>query len=84
MKNWKATVPIFLSLVIAVGGSYFIYQWIQRKTAPKEIVRVEKTDAIPVTVAAMDLSWGTQIRYLRVYQSGQSGGCTGHHQGPCQ
>jgi pilus assembly protein CpaB len=61
MKNWKATVPIFLSLVIAVGGSYFIYQWIQRKTAPKEIVRVEKTDAIPVTVAAMDLSWGTQI-----------------------
>jgi pilus assembly protein CpaB len=61
MKNWKATVPILLSLVIAVGGSYFIYQWIQRSTAPKEIVKVEKVDAVPVMVAAMDLAWGTKI-----------------------
>ena len=61
MKNWKATLPILLSLVIAVGGSYFIYQWIQRSTAPKEIVKVEKVDAVPVMVAAMDLAWGTKI-----------------------
>jgi pilus assembly protein CpaB len=61
MKNWKATAPILLSLVIAVGGSYFIYQWIQRSTAPKEVVKVEKVDAIPVVVAAMDLNWGTKI-----------------------
>jgi pilus assembly protein CpaB len=61
MKNWKATVPILLSLVIAVGGSYFIYQWIQRSTAPKEIVKVEKVDAVPVMVAATDLAWGTKI-----------------------
>ena len=61
MKNWKATVPILLSLVIAVGGSYFIYQWIQRSTAPKEIVKVEKVEAVPVMVAAIDLTWGTKI-----------------------
>jgi pilus assembly protein CpaB len=61
MKNWKSTMPILLSLVIAVGGSYFIYQWIQRSTAPKEIVKVEKVDAVPVMVAAMDLAWGAKI-----------------------
>lgn len=61
MKNWKATLPIVLSLVIAVGGSYFIYQWVDSKTAPKEVVKVEKIEAIPVTVAAMDLAWGTPI-----------------------
>lgn len=61
MKNWKATLPIVIALVIAIGGSYFIYQWIGRKTAPKEIVKVEKVDAVPVTVAAMDLAWGTQL-----------------------
>lgn len=61
MKNWKTTAPILLSLVIAVGGSYFIYQWIQHRTAPREIVKVEKVDAVPVMVAAMDLAWGTKI-----------------------
>ncbi len=61
MKNWKATIPMALSLAIALSGSYFIYQWIQHKTAPRQIVKVEKFDAIPVAVAAIDLSWGTQI-----------------------
>ena len=61
MRNWNATLPIFLSLAIAVGGSYFIYRWIERRTAPKEVVQVEKVAAVPVVVAAMDLTWGTQL-----------------------
>jgi len=61
MKNWKAILPIALSLVIALGGTYLIYRWIDRKTAPKEVVAVEKVDAVPVAVAAMDLVWGTKL-----------------------
>lgn len=64
MKNWKAVLPIALSLIIAAGGSVFIYHWLDRQTTPKEIVRVEKAEeieAIPVAVAAMDLTWGTKI-----------------------
>jgi len=62
MTNWKASLPIALALVIAVTGSFFLYQWLQSQTAPKEVVRVEKqTEAVPVCVAATDLAWGTQI-----------------------
>ncbi len=61
MGNLKAVVPIALSLVIAVVGSFFLYNWVQKRTAPKEIVRVE-ADAVPVAVAAANLVWGTQIK----------------------
>lgn len=61
MKNWKAILPIALSLVIALGGTFLIYRWIDRKTAPKEVIAVEKVDAVPVAVAAMDLAWGTKL-----------------------
>ncbi|MDX9785179.1 MAG: Flp pilus assembly protein CpaB [Desulfobacterales bacterium] len=60
MGNWKAIFPILLSLVIAVAGSFLAYQWIQKKTAPKEMVRVE-SDAVPVAVAAIDIPWGTKL-----------------------
>ncbi len=61
MRNWKAILPVFLSLAIAGGGSFFIYRWIEERTAPKEVVRVETVAAVPVVVAAMDLTWGTQL-----------------------
>lgn len=61
MKNWKATLPIVLALIIAVAGTYFIYQWLGNKMTPKEIVRMEKAETIPVIVAAMDLPWGTKL-----------------------
>jgi pilus assembly protein CpaB len=60
MGNWKTIAPIVISLVIAVAGSVFIYRWINFKTAPKEMVRVQ-ADAVPIAVAAVDLHWGTQI-----------------------
>jgi pilus assembly protein CpaB len=61
MGNMKAIIPIVLSLVIAVTGSYFIYQWMQKQAAPVETVRIE-SDAVPVLVASVDMSWGTKLR----------------------
>lgn len=60
MGNIKAVVPIMLSLVIAIAGSFFIYQWIKKQTAPKEVVRVE-SEAVPVLVAKVDIPWGTKL-----------------------
>lgn len=61
MGNLRAVVPIALSILIAAAGSFFLYTWVQKRTAPKEIVKVE-ADAVPVAVAASDLGWGTQIK----------------------
>jgi len=62
MKNMKTFIPIALSLVIAAGGSFLLYKWIQaKKTGEKEIVRVE-TEASPVVVAAADLVWGSKLK----------------------
>jgi pilus assembly protein CpaB len=61
MGKWKTISPIVISIAIAVAGSVFIYKWINLKTAPKEIVKVE-TEAVPIAVAALDLQWGTQLK----------------------
>jgi pilus assembly protein CpaB len=62
MGNMKAIIPIVLSLVIAVTGSFFIYQWMQKQTAPIETVRME-SHAVPVLVASADMTWGTKLRH---------------------
>jgi pilus assembly protein CpaB len=61
MGKWKTIIPIMLALVIAASGSLFLYKWLQKQSAPKEMVRVE-TEAVPVTVALVDLTWGTKIQ----------------------
>jgi pilus assembly protein CpaB len=61
MGKWKTIAPIVISIIIAVAGSVFIYKWINLKTAPKEVVKVE-AEAVPIVVAAVDLQWGTQIK----------------------
>ena len=60
MGNLKAVVPIAVSLIIAVVGSYFLYQWVEGQRAPKEIVKVQ-ADAVPIAVATTNLPWGTKI-----------------------
>jgi pilus assembly protein CpaB len=62
MGNWRALVPIAISLAIAVAGSIFLYQWINKQRGPKEIVKVEKTEAAPIAVAAANLPWGTKLK----------------------
>ena len=61
MGKWKAFIPIVLALVIASGGSLFLYRWLQIKTQPKEMVTVE-TQAVPVAVAAVTIPWGTKLK----------------------
>ena len=62
MKSLKTFLPIALSLVIAAGGSFTLYKWIQGKQGDgKEIVHVP-AEASPVIVAAGDLAWGTKLK----------------------
>ncbi|MGD9975785.1 MAG: Flp pilus assembly protein CpaB [Desulfatirhabdiaceae bacterium] len=64
MGRWKALGPIFLAMVIAAVGSYFIYTWMQQHTkSPRmsEAVASSKSELIPVAVAAVDLIPGTKL-----------------------
>lgn len=64
MGRWKALVPIFLALVIAGVGSYFIYSWMQQQASkPDSVATVEtdKSEIIQVAVAAIDLIPGTKL-----------------------
>ena len=60
MGRWKAFIPVVLALVVATGGSLFLYKWLQAKTAPAATLKVE-SQAIPVVVAAVNLTWGTKL-----------------------
>jgi pilus assembly protein CpaB len=62
MTSLKTFLPIALSLIIAAGGSFALYKWIQGKQGTgKEIVHVQ-ADASPVIVATGDLAWGTKLK----------------------
>ncbi|MDA3789355.1 MAG: SAF domain-containing protein [Desulfobacula sp.] len=61
MGNPKAFIPILLSIVIALGGSYFLYQWVKDKTAPGQVVTVKETKAFSAVVAKADIPWGTRL-----------------------
>jgi pilus assembly protein CpaB len=61
MEKLRSLIPIALSLFIALGGSYFIYRYIQKQKQPAEIVEV-KTRAVPVVVAAANLPLGSKIK----------------------
>ena len=59
--NWKTIVPIAISLLIAFVGSFFIYQYVAEKRTPIEVVKIKKTESMPVVVPAIDLPLGTKI-----------------------
>jgi pilus assembly protein CpaB len=59
--SWKTFLPIVVSVLIAVAGSFFLYQWMDKQKTPVEVVQVVKKDAVPVAVAAANLPWGTKI-----------------------
>jgi pilus assembly protein CpaB len=61
MGKWKAVIPIVVALLIAAGGSLFLYRWLQVKTKPPEVVKVE-AKAVPVAVAAVNIPWGTKLK----------------------
>lgn len=64
MGRWKAFIPIALALIIATGGSVFLYSWLQGKSTPTDVVKMEggQVEAVTVVVAATDLNWGTKLK----------------------
>ena len=61
MGNFRAFIPVLLALVLALGGSYLLYDWVKQKTAPDKTVTIQETAAIPVVVAKVDIPWGARI-----------------------
>ena len=62
MGKLKTLIPIALSLIIAVVGTFLLYKWVERQRGPKEIVEVEKMEATPIVVSAGILVWGTKLK----------------------
>jgi pilus assembly protein CpaB len=59
--NWKTILPIVISILIAAGGSFFLYQWLAKQKTPVEVVQVVEKDAVSIAVAAINMPWGTKI-----------------------
>ena len=57
----KDFIPVLLSILIALGGSYFLYEWLKKQRAPEKVVAVRETKAVSVVVSKVDLPWGTKI-----------------------
>ena len=62
MGRWKAFIPIVLALIIATGGSVFLYKWLQMKSAPRAVIQKVEAEAVNVVVAVVDLPWGTKLK----------------------
>lgn len=61
MGNLRTFIPILISIIIAIGGSFFLYQWVKKKTAPEQSVMVKESKAIPVVTAKANIPWGTKL-----------------------
>jgi pilus assembly protein CpaB len=57
----RALIPVLLSILIALGGSYFLYNWLNKQRGAQKVVTVQETRAVPVVVTNVDLPWGTKI-----------------------
>ncbi len=61
MGRWKALFPFLMAIIVALTASFFLYRWLEAHATPKDLVEIEKTKAVPVAVAAIDLPWGTKL-----------------------
>jgi pilus assembly protein CpaB len=57
----RALIPVLLSILIALGGSYVLYKWLQKQRGVEKVVSVQETRAVPVVVTNVALSRGTKI-----------------------
>ena len=62
MDRWRVVVPIVLALVVAVVSSVFIYKWMKKQTAPKEVAKIEEVKLKEVATAEVNLPVGTQLK----------------------
>jgi len=61
MTNFRAFIPILLSILIALGGSYFLYKWVKGKTTSQETVVVKESKVVQVVVARIPINIGSRI-----------------------
>jgi len=61
MSKLKVILPIFIALLIAGAGSFFLFQWMKSLPERKQLAEVEKMETIGVAVAATELPWGTKL-----------------------
>jgi pilus assembly protein CpaB len=59
MGRWRAVVPIVLALLVAVIGSFFLYTWMKKQTAPQKVAKVQTT---MIAVAEVELPPGTKLK----------------------
>jgi pilus assembly protein CpaB len=59
MGRWRAAIPIVLALLVAVVGSFLIYKWMKKQTAPKKVAEVK---TIQVAIADVELPLGTKLK----------------------
>lgn len=62
MGKLRAIIPIVLAIMVAAGGSTYIYRWTKKQGATKTVVKVVKEEAVVVAVAALKLPWGTKLK----------------------
>jgi len=62
MGKWRAVIPIVLALMIAVVASYFIYNYVKKQVAPKEVAKMEEVKISQAAIAMVELPAGTKIK----------------------
>jgi pilus assembly protein CpaB len=61
MRKWRAIITIVLAIMVAATTGMFTHKWLQKQVTAKEVVQVE-SEAVPVAIAAADLTWGTKLK----------------------
>lgn len=61
MTNLRAFIPILISILIALGGSYFLYDWVKKRAVPQTEVVIKESNAVPVVVTTVPIQWGIRI-----------------------
>jgi pilus assembly protein CpaB len=62
MGKWRAVIPIVLALMIAVVASYFIYKYVKKQVAPKEVAKMEEVSIRQAAIAMVELPAGTKLK----------------------
>ena len=50
MGKLRAIIPIVLAIMVAAGGSTYIYRWTKKQGATKTVVKVVKEEAVVVAL----------------------------------
>lgn len=62
MGRLRAIIPIVLALVVALGASYYIYDWLRKQAVVSDVPGISEAKTVEVAVAEMDIGWGTKIK----------------------